>query len=85
MEVEINQDALGLRMCQFCFTNCMLSCSNRLPLSLYQNLVCFEMQQTQKKKKEKKCWLVLITIYFLYVDPKLVDLKMIFFALMITD
>lgn len=49
MEVEINQDALGLRMCQFCFTNCMLSCSNRLPLSLYQNLVCFEMQQTQKK------------------------------------
>lgn len=51
MEVEINQDALGLRMCQFCFTNCMLSCSNRLPLSLYQNLVCFEMQQTQKKKK----------------------------------
>lgn len=82
MEVEINQDALGLRMCQFCFTNCMLSCSNRLPLSLYQNLVCFEMQQTQKRKK--KCWLVLITIYF-YVDPKLLELKRIFFASMITD
>lgn len=38
MEVEINQDALGLRMCQFCFTNCMLSCSNRFALLLYQNL-----------------------------------------------
>lgn len=72
MEVEINQDALGLRICQFCFTNRMLSCSSRLPLSLYQNLVCFEMQQTQKRKK--KCWLVLITIYF-YVDPKLLELK----------
>lgn len=82
MEVEINQDALGLRICQFCFTNRMLSCSSRLPLSLYQNLVCFEMQQTQKKKK---CWLILITIYSLYVDPKLLELKRIFFASMITD